>query len=288
MNFTVRFVYKSETGSRSASTSTIKQCQHKMEGLEIPFTHHSIGYKAIPNRADPSLHSDETNAHAETHDETNAHAETHDEITEVHTEVGDESEPAASAFQMSSSRAERNAANLVGSEGIPIPRSEYRKKGNLVGGSSMTCMPDATAMVVSDLGIPCSYFEARNFCMPGWRNPNTPTPSMLRVTEFYQSKKLCVFSRSELICNPLALFRQTTGVFHLVFRLKIKSGETRKHAAVYNATESVLKDNQPDADPVLIEAADRVSKLSARLVFKLIWPSVTSFEMTHVYHVSFK
>ena len=170
---------------------------------------------------------------------------------------------------------------------IPISRTEYRKKGNLVGGSLMTCLPDAAAMVISDLGIACTYHEARKVLMPGWRDPITPPPNMFQVICFYRSKQLSVFSRSELISNPLALFRQTEGIFHLVCRVTIACGKTSKHAAVYNAVEGVLKDNTW-VNPIRVEDTDRTSKRAARAVFKMFWPSVTTFDLTHVYHVTLK
>ena len=200
--------------------------------------------------------------------------------------VSDEERQEEVTSEKSQSRADKRAEEVDSPRGILVSRTSYRKEGSLAGGQKRTCMPDAAWMVAADLGISGSVFDVRRLCMPGWRNPSTPVPSMLTVINFYRSKQLSVFARSELINNPLGLFRQKDGVFHLVFRMTLGGGDVCKHAAVYNAASGVLKDNQSDVKPVRIEDSDRTSKRAARQVFDLLWPSVTRAVMTHVYHVS--
>ena len=148
----------------------------------------------------------------------------------------------------------------------------------------MTCMPDTAAMIIADKGMTCTAYEARNVCMPDWRHSNK-LPCMKTITAFYNSKGLKVKPRGELDSNPHALFRQTEGVFHLVFVLSTeegersrrpvnKSGEGLRHAAVYNAYQSVLKDNQQDTPPLFIEDTDKANKKASRRAVLSFWPGV--------------
>ena len=188
-----------------------------------------------------------------------------------------------SSDKFTRTRAQKRQSVLKGTA-VPIKRRVYASSSRLVGGSSSTCQPDAAAMILAYFGKHLPTLEARKICMPDWRTSNTP-PSMLQINQLYAMHGLTVFSRSDLICNPLGLFRQKEGVFHLIFSLAIPSGEKTEHAAVYNASESILKDNQNDVDPLRIEDSDRTSKKSARSVFKKFWPTVCAFEMTNVYEI---
>ena len=201
----------------------------------------------------------------------------------------------ASQKTSSGTRSEDRQAAIVHGGAVPIPRPLYNKTGNLVGGSKMTCMPDAASMVISDLlDIQLKVHEARNVCMPNWLKSDKP-PTMKKITDFYNSKGLEVSSRSELISNPRDLFRQKSGVYHLILVLStepmpigqrhMKRGDGQRHAAVFNADQSVLKDNQQDVAPVLIEDSDKQTKEAARRAIFTFWPSIKSFELTQVFEI---
>jgi len=66
------------------------------------------------------------------------------------------------------------------------------------------------------------------------------------------------------------------------------------HAAVYNASEThdkndgrgVLKDNQAECDPILVQDSDRVNNEAALRVFQQMWPLVDKFYLYQCYLVT--
>ena len=133
--------------------------------------------------------------------------------------------------------------------------------------------------------------------MPDWRKDDAVAPGMDAIRDFYISKGLKMITRRDLSSNELAILQQTTGVFHLCAQLTVLNDDgsetIRQHACVYNASSTypgksgrgVLRDNQTEVEPLLIEDADRVDKFSARKAFLQFWPCCSKARIMTVYEI---
>lgn len=152
-------------------------------------------------------------------------------------------------------------------------------------------------MILNDLGITGETWRSvRKSLMPDWRHCDALPPTIGKVGDFYFSKGLTMIPRGDLACNPLAILRQSTGVFHLSTTLTLQHSNgttTRKHACVYNASKTfqgkagrgVLRDNQKEVDALLIEDTDRVDKASALKAFHSLWPDCSKVLIVAVHEI---
>ena len=220
--------------------------------------------------------------------------------------------PGGSSAPKSSNKRKRDAKRAAGRKqrkrdeshnnadggAIPLLAADYRAMhgaSSLTGGSKATCMADAAAMAMHDLGIQLAPNEARNTITPTWRDARRDNDSsMSDVLRLYNHHGFDAVGEELLRSNPLNLFRRREGVYHLLFKLTLldKTGKPArdedgrlvecKHAAIYNAAQAwavdgahgvgVMKDNQIRRDPVAIEEGDRVSMASAVAAMKRLWP----------------
>ena len=185
-------------------------------------------------------------------------------------------------------------------KGVPIARDAWIKEEGpltVVSGKRMTCQPDTVCMVLKDLGIAGeTLFSVRNALMPDWLRCEAVSPGLDKVRDFYSSKGLKMVLRRDLASNPLAILRQDVGVFHLSVLLTVQHddvSETMKHACLYNASKTfrdkagrgVLKDNQKDVKPLLIEDSDRVDKTSALTAFHQFWSGCSKVLIVVVHEI---
>ena len=158
----------------------------------------------------------------------------------------------------------------------------------MVSGLKRTCQPDTVAMLLFDFAIVQSRESVQKELMPNWQKDDAVAPRLNAVRDFYISKGLKMIARGDLSSNELLILQQLTGVFHLCAELTLLDGDgievISKHACVYNAASTfpgkagrgVLRDNQVDVQPLLIEDCDRTDKFSARKAFFQFWPGCST------------
>ena len=177
--------------------------------------------------------------------------------------------------------AKRKKLRLGGA--VPVPRGLYRDahgSASLVGGTGRTCAADTAVMGLNAMGIVVSKGDARFVISP---EPGEKDCSVEQITRFVLGHGVNISARRSLNYNALGIFKLTVGVFLLEISLFVEDGATEKHFAIYNATTSILKDNQPHIKPLRIVDSDRVDQNAARSAMLSMWPGVTKAVLISVY-----
>ena len=155
---------------------------------------------------------------------------------------------------------------------VPIERSDFRKtfgSGSLIDGSARTCLPDAIKLMLFWVGVVVTWQSTRKAIPSGRSEDDDPDMDMANI--FLKARGYKAELRPAMASNPLAVWRQKSGIFLLEMSL----GDL-KHFAVYSAAECTVHDNQEGSLPGRVDDSDCVDKTAAIGVFDRIWHRVSA------------
>ena len=155
---------------------------------------------------------------------------------------------------------------------VPMERSDFRKtfgSGSLIDGSARTCLPDAIKLMLFWVGVVVTWQSTRKAMPSGRSEDDDPDVDMANI--FLKARGYKAELRPAMASNPLAVWRQKSGIFLLEMSL----GDL-KHFAVYSAAECTVHDNQEGSLPGRVGDSDCVDKTAAIGVFDRIWHRVSA------------
>ena len=153
-----------------------------------------------------------------------------------------------------------------------MERSDFRKtfgSGSLIDGSARTCLPDAIKLMLFWVGVVVTWQSTRKAMPSGRSEDDDPDVDMANI--FLKARGYKAELRPAMASNPLAVWRQKSGIFLLEMSL----GDL-KHFAVYSAAECTVHDNQEGSLPGRVDDSDCVDKTAAIGVFDRIWHRVSA------------
>ena len=182
--------------------------------------------------------------------------------------------PCAPEQEKQTSRDRKNSRRKRKRKGgfVPMERSDFRKTfgpGSLIDGLARTCLPGAIKLMLFWVGVIVTWQSTRKAMPSGRSEDDDPDVDMANI--FLKARGYKAELRPAMASNPLAVWRQKSGIFLLEMSL----GDL-KHFAVYSAAECTVHDNQEGSLPGRVDDSDCVDKTAAIGVFDRIWHRVSA------------